>query len=196
VADHRFESIFATSNRDQDNFRARLFGLFSELIVRTWAADDRSPYNDLRRPTVSLPGEARGKTLDFTLQAKDGRLFVSELKGELALDNNAYLRLSGPRQLGHLMGSRAFVRFLDLARSPQAFRVRVGGKERAAAGAILIWGAVAAGGREAVMSEFPFAAVLSLEEMLADLRTWKSKEWLDQVAKLRHWSDGLFDALL
>jgi hypothetical protein len=40
------------------------------------------------------------------------------------------------------------------------------------------------------------AAVLSLEEMLVDLRAWRDPVWRDRVDLLRRWSAGLFDALV
>ncbi len=50
----RFEDIFATkTNPRQDNFRLRLFGMFSEQIVRCWAQNQATRYDvDVLRPTV------------------------------------------------------------------------------------------------------------------------------------------------
>lgn len=37
------ETIFRTGNARRDNFRARVFAMFSEDIVRIWARDERAP---------------------------------------------------------------------------------------------------------------------------------------------------------
>ena len=92
-----FETLFKTHDRAQDNFRSRLFGMFSEDIVRIWSRDGRAPYEDLGRPTLWKPGEQRGATLDFTLERRsDQRRFVVEQKVELAFENYRYLRLIEP----------------------------------------------------------------------------------------------------
>ena len=53
-------------------------------VVHHWCALPDTPYSDLGRPTLKLPGEARGYTLDFTLQHQaTGQVFVSEMKSWL-----------------------------------------------------------------------------------------------------------------
>lgn len=75
-----FEDVFATRDTRQDNFRSRLFGMFSEDIVRFWARGD-APYRALEgRPTI-YEGTAHA-TIDFTLERRaDGRLFIAEQFG-------------------------------------------------------------------------------------------------------------------
>jgi hypothetical protein len=195
--DPSFEAIFRTSDGRQDNFRSRLFGLFSEEIVRVWAADTRAPYEDVGRPTLFAPGDIRGSTLDFMLRRRgDNRQFVAELKAEFAFEKYAYLRLSDPGQLRHHQGVPAFARLLEMTRSPGAYEVRVGGKRVVADGAVLVWGAVSEPGRQAVVETFGFTDVLSLEEILVDLRAWSSPAWRKRLGQFRSWSNGLFDALL
>ena len=68
-------------------YLSRVFGIFSEEIVRIWAADPRAPFEDLGRPTLRVDGEdgtslalrvkAFGPTKSLrasttTLQANDG----------------------------------------------------------------------------------------------------------------------------
>ncbi|WP_041570813.1 MULTISPECIES: hypothetical protein [Thermoanaerobacterales] len=60
----------------------------------------------------------------------------------------------------------------------------------------LIWGAVAPEGRSAVITEYGFADVLSVEEMANDLRRWQPTGWRKEVERLRHWSQELFDSLM
>ena len=40
-------------------YLSRVFGIFSEEIVRIWAADPRAPFEDLGRPTLRVDGDAQ-----------------------------------------------------------------------------------------------------------------------------------------
>jgi hypothetical protein len=191
-----FEDLFRSGDAHQDAFRARLFGLFSEEVVRTWAGDARAEHGDLGRPTLIAAGEARGTTLDFTLRRRsDDARFVAELKAELAFEGHRYLRLTTPRQLDHHAGGEAFRRFLSVTKKPTAYAVRVGGKSMDVAGGILVWGAISPGGRRAVIEEFGFADVLSPEDMLSDRHDWGSAAWRQRISTYRRWAAGLLDAL-
>lgn len=64
-----FKRVFRSNSAHRDNFLARLFGIFSEEVVRAWCACPQAPYSNLGRPTLREPGEARGHTLDFTALA-------------------------------------------------------------------------------------------------------------------------------
>ena len=188
-----FEDIFATRNARQDNFRSRLFGMFSEDIVRYWAANEQAPYACLGRPTI-WDGSAFA-TIDFTLQARDGRTFVAEQKAELAWMNYAYLRLERSDQIAHHEGKRAFDWFLEAAREPGRRIVKNNGKPIKVDGAILVWGAVTALGRAAAIADYGFADVLGLEEMLADLNAWQDLPGARRSKKLAGYASGLFEAL-
>ena len=39
----RFEDVFQTGDQRRDNYRSRLFGMFSEDIARIWAQNPRAP---------------------------------------------------------------------------------------------------------------------------------------------------------
>src|SRR5688500_205868 len=87
-----FERLFRTESQARDNYRSRMFALFSEEIVRAWSRNERAPYRDVGRPTLWV-GNAFA-TLDFTLQRRsDGKLFVAEQKAELAWAGYKQLRL-------------------------------------------------------------------------------------------------------
>lgn len=190
-----FEQVFKTDVPRRDKFLSRLFGLFSEEVVRMWCAHDASPYLDLGRPTLYEPEDPKERsTLDFLLESGDGRTYVAELKCELEYDNYRYLRLEHPGQLAHHTG-RAFRRFLQFAKNPRSLNVRVAGKAHRADGAILVWGAITDEGREAAMKATDLADVLSVEAMLADLNRWKPEGWATLVDERRQWSNALFDYL-
>ncbi len=189
----RFEDVFQTGDQRRDNYRSRLFGMFSEDIARIWAQNPRAPYLYLGRPTI-FEGAAYA-TVDFLFQAPDGRRFVAEQKSELAWMGYAYLRLVDAGQVDHHRGKPAFDWFLEAARDPGKRLVRVAGKPVAVDGAILVWGAVDPAGRDAAMQACGFHDVLSVEEMLDDLRVWRDPAWAARLDELDAWSSGLLEAL-
>jgi hypothetical protein len=191
-----FESLFRTGEMKRDNFRSRLFGMFSEEIVRIWARDERAPYHDLGRPTLWSLTDPGGLTLDFTLERRsDGLRFVAEQKAELAWEGYRYLRLTELLQLAHHGTKGAFGRFLAMAQTPDAYEARVKSKPIEVHGAILVWGAVTDEGRRSVIEHYGFADVLSLEAMVRDLQDWANVEWIERLRVLREWTTGLFDGL-
>lgn len=189
-----FESIFCSGNPSRDKFLSRLFGIFGEELVRSWCACPQAPYEDLGRPTVYLPGEARGHTLDFTLRHRGtGRIFVAEMKCELEYQNYRYLRLNEPWQVEHHKNA-AFLKFLSVAKCPQSYKVKVRGREICVDGAVLIWGALTPEGRQKAMERYGFADVLSVEWMANDLHKWKPAKWDEKINELRRWSNELFNS--
>lgn len=190
-----FEGFFKSDQPARDKFLSRLFGLFSERVVSAWCACSEAAYEDLGRPTLYLPGETGGRTIDFTLRRRvGGQTYAAELKCELEFEGYRYLRLSDVDQLHHHAGE-AFVRFLALARDPEAIHVRVGGKPVPVNGAILIWGATAPEGCVAVTAACGFSDVLSVENMLSDLARWRPEDWNSLVDRHRGWTTELFDML-
>ena len=195
MAQISFEQLFKSTDSTRDKFLSRLFGIFSEDIVRTWCEDNRSRYRDLGRPTIRSRTERRGRTLDFTFQSRqDGRIFVGELKCELEFENYRYLMLTSSSQLDHHKGE-AFARFLDVARNPGRYMVTVEGKSIQVAGSILVWGSVTGKGRAAVMKEKGFKDVLSLEEIIAELQDWGSEGYRRLLADRAAWCQNLFEQL-
>ena len=188
-----FEGIFRTGDTRADNFRSRLFGMFSEDIPRIWGQNPKAPYawSGARRSTRA----PAGATIDHLFRDAAGRSFVAEQKCELAWMGYAYLRLDNPSQLDHHRGKPAFDSFLDAAADPARRAVKVGGKAVAVDGAILIWGAVDPDRRDEVRQAFGFHDVLSLEEMLGDLRAWQDPAWASRLDELATWSHGILEAL-
>lgn len=181
----------------RDRFLSRLFGLFSEEVVREWCRLPDSRYEDIGRPYLVRPGERYGHTLDFTLRDRDsGDLFVAELKCELQFEGYRYLTLVSPEQVRHHTAGAAFRKLLEVAQDPRAIGVRVGGRAREVAGAILVWGAVAAEGRISTSKEFGFHDVLAVEEMLPALHRARPATWGARIDMLRGWSGELWDILL
>jgi hypothetical protein len=182
-----FEEFFHSTVPARDKFLSRLFGLFSEDVVRHWCGHPEARYEDLGRPTLRFPSEARGLTLDFTFRdRRTGRSFAGELKCELEWGSYSFLRLSDPAQLSHHRNP-AFQKFLSLAKEPGASSVTVSGKPMVVDGAVLVWGATTPAGCEAVKSLFGFVDVLSVEEMLSDLDRWRPVAWSARIQEIGSW---------
>jgi hypothetical protein len=189
------EDIFRTSLPARDKFLSRLFGLFSEEVVRHWAAQPAARYEDLGRPSLFSEGTYR-HTLDFTLRDRgSGRVFISELKCELEFENYRYLRLQDVAQLRTEKRPAAFQAFVEMARRPTAYAVKAGGRWLPVDGAVLVWGATTAEGRKAVIAATGLADVLSIEDMVRDLRDWGATTWTGRIDELRTWTAALFDWL-
>ena len=188
-----FKQLQAPTARGK--YLSRVFGIFSEEIVRIWASDPRAPYEDLGRPSLRMLDEKTGSTLDFTLRSRcTGKTYVAELKCEIEYQDYRYLVLAGPKQLDH-HSKAAFAALLAAAARHADQRAYVGRSEILIDGAILIWGASTPEGRAAVVSAKGFFEVLTLAEIIADLRTWNSEPYRALLKQRRSWSNELYDAL-
>ena len=179
----RFRNIFQEPGhppQEPDHrakFLARVFGIFSENIVRLWSASAGAPYEDLGRPTVRFDDDdeaTRPPTLDFTLRDKASKkTYVAEMKCEIEYKNFRYFVLTSPDQLKPKMTKPAFKSFLRAACEPSAARVTVPRRSVrlpvAVDGAILVWGAATPMGCADVREKFKLADVLTVESMVDDL---------------------------
>jgi hypothetical protein len=198
-----FNKIFRhEGSRARDKFVSRLFGIFSEEIVRIWASDETlAPYKDLGRPTVKtrleVKNRKRGCTLDFALEEKkSGNKFICEQKCELEFENYKYLELKRPEQLRHHEKSLAFRRFLDMAKNPRKYQVFVKGRQiEKVCGIVLIWGKVSERVKE-VKERYHIQDVLSLENIINDLVIWESKSYLEMIREKQKWCNDLFHDLV
>jgi hypothetical protein len=194
----QFHSIFrrAASPAARAKFLSRIFGIFSEEIVSLWAHDDRAPYESLGRPTVKVPGDSRGHTLDFTLRNRvTGKVFVAEMKCEIEYQDYKYFVLERVEQLAHHKKT-AFEVLLRVAMHAPDQAVCVAGKNINVDGAILIWGSATAEGRRAVIESKGFHDVLTIAEICKDLASWNHTGYKALVAQRREWSNELFTGLL
>jgi hypothetical protein len=190
-----FRQLFKSPASDRDKFLARLFGLFSEEIVRVWCKAPWSPYCDLGRPRVTPPRGEKGYTLDFTLQSrKDGSIYVAEMKCWVEYQGYQYLTLRNADQLGVMEGP-AFNAFLEAARSPSSCTVSVNGSPQTISGAILIWGDVEDSGRTAIKRAHKIAHVLSLKDIIDQLVSRKHQPYLELLRERLGWCEHLFHGL-
>jgi len=190
-----FERLFRSSSPSRDKFLSRLFGIFSEEVVRLWARQSSAPYEDLGRPTLRRPGEQRGKTLDFAFRSRQtGHVFIAEMKCELEFENYRYLKLAEHGQLRHHTGD-AFQRFLALGQDRSAFDVFVGGTLIRPDGTMLVWGSVDDSQVPAIAKQTGIAAILSVENMVSDLVNWDVAEYREYIESRASWCTEMFRAL-
>jgi hypothetical protein len=191
-----FQDIFKSNNVARDKFIARLFGIFGEEIIRCWSKDEKSPYEDLGRPTVKLKGsQGRGSTLDFTLRSKnDGLVYIAEMKCWLEYQNYRFMPLRRPEQLKEA-NNRAFQLFLMGAKEPSQIAVTVNGMPQSINGSILVWCGCSEQIRAATKAEYNLRDVLSLEQIIADLVTHQNKDFLNLLQDRQAWTEHLFSGL-
>lgn len=72
---------------------------------------------------------------------------------------------------------------------------KVGSRHLTVDGAILIWGAVSAGGREAVIGETGLHDVLGLDRIVADCAEWRPDAYCRLVSDRQQWCEQLFGFL-
>jgi len=190
-----FQEIFRSDCSKRDKFLSRVFGIFSEEIIRCWCDSGRAPYCNLGRPTIKLPDEKRGCTLDFTFKSRDGRVFVGEMKCELEYEQYSHLTLECPKQVEYHKGGKAFGRFLEIAKDPSRFEVTADGTPVAISGSILVWGRCTQAGRTAIMSQYGLHDVLSLEAIISDLLTWQNERFNTLLNQHEIWTGWLFEGL-
>ena len=189
-----FRQIFKSPASDRDKFIARLFGIFNEEIVRIWCKAPWSPYCDLGRPRVVPPRGQKGYTLDYTLESKDGSIFVAEMKCWVGYQGYQYLTLNNVKQLEELEGP-AFNAFLDVAKNPSRCKVSVKGESQAVNGAILIWGDVDDSARTAIRRTHKIKDVLSLKVIIDELVARKHQPYFEFLKKRLGWCEHLFQGL-
>ena len=194
----RFRNIFQVPpEAARGKFLARVFGIFSENIVRRWSASTGAPYENIGRPTVRFDDEATRSTLDFTLRNKASKkTYVAEMKCEIEYEKFKYFILTSPEQLDHhIRGKPAFRSFLRAAREPSAARVTVQGLPVAVDGAILVWGAATPMGCAGVREKFKLADVLTVESMVDHLTRSNDDKYVAMLEDRRKWLNEMFDGL-
>lgn len=191
-----FEELFIEGIRPstRDKFFSRIFGIFSEEIIRIWCANVKSPFIDLGRPTIYDDSD-RHYTLDFLLQSPEGEIFITEMKCEIEYRNYKNLTLNSSRLLKNHTKKRAFKLFTELAFEPEKYTVKCKTEKVLISGAALIWGRTTNEGVKATKDEYSINHVLSTEKIISDLLKWEDKNYIEFVDRYQNWSNQLFNGL-
>ena len=205
---YSFEEFFkpndskSSEEKNRDKFLSRLFGIFSEEIVRCWCSNSNSLYEDLGRPVIRGAEDKGISVLDFTFRSrKDKLIYIVELKCELERNNYKFLKLKDISQLKHHQNKKAFDqafdRFVKIAKNPNPYTVTTKNIKDVLniSGAILIWGSITESGRTNVIDECRFKDVLSLENMISDLINWKDKTYFELNENRLDWCQEFFNGL-
>ena len=196
-----FESVFITEKEPfkgksiRDKFLSRVFGIFSERIVRIWCQNPKAPFSNLGRPTIYYGGEGKYYTLDFLLKDKNGELFVTEMKCEIEYQRYKYFTLSDPKQIVH-HDKNAFRKFLQLGQDPNQYSVKVKGEEKPCIkGIALIWGRVNQEKKHLISAEYNISHILCLESITNDLLNWDDSNYKNLIKDRMTWMEELFNGL-
>lgn len=190
------ECLFKTEDSIRDKFLSRLFGLFSENLVRIWCGTTASPYEDLGRPVLARVGTDKGYTLDFTLRSKEtSKTYIAELKCWMEYENYRYLTLSSSTQL-YSIGNIAFKMFLEMAKQPSLYPVRVNANPISVSGSILVWGRVHRDSIEQIKADTGIADLISLEYVIDQLAQSRNEEFRRFIQERARWSGELFQSLI
>lgn len=192
-----FVSLFKQdeADRKRGKYLSRLFGIFSEDIVRIWAADEKCHYEDLGRPSIRFEGETY--TLDFTFQHKQSRkVYIVEQKCEIEFQNYKFFILNKKEQLSHhIKAKKAFMAFLEAAKK-NIISASVGKQEIKIDGTILIWGAATPKGINDIKLEYEIDDILTLEKIIDDLILWRNDNFYKFVKDRIVWSNEMLSGLL
>ncbi len=188
-----FPALFKSDLPARDKFVARLFGLFSEEVVNLWAKNPACRYENLGRPTVRRAGEKKGRTYDLALRDREtGEVAVAEVKYWPEFEGHRNLRMSDPREVERILPAD----FLNFAKAPKAFEVRVRSREIETDGATFVWGAFGPGIALEVAARYSFLDVLSLEEIVRDLLLWRDQGFVQALRMRRDWTAFMCQGLL
>lgn len=192
-----FVSLFKQdeADRKRGKYLSRLFGIFSEDIVRIWAADKKCHYEDLGRPSIRFEGKTY--TLDFTFQHKQSRkVYIVEQKCEIEFQNYKFFILDKKEQLSHhIKAKKAFMAFLEAAKK-NIISASISKQEIKIDGTILIWGAATPKGINDIKLEYEIDDILTLEKIIDDLILWRNENFYKFVKDRIVWSNEMLNGLL
>ncbi len=190
-----FRDFFKSGNQKRDKFLSRLLGIFNEEIVSFWCRCPQAPYEDLGRPSVKTTDDKKAIVYDFTFQdRRTGAKYVVESKCMLEYRDYFFLTLSDSSQIAKV-GGKGFKRFREIARRPNRYPIKVGGKIEGISGAILIWGRVTKEGVTSAKKEYGFHDVLSFDRILGKLLEWGSRGYSRFLQARAAFCAELFDFL-
>lgn len=197
-----FKNLFTNSSETRNNFLARVFGVFSEEIVKFWLANENCPYLSCGRPTIFDSNNKKVALLDFTIRSKnDNKLFIVEQKNLIAFKKGTLRFMSNDEAF-----NKNFLKWSrDKAKQTVAwnlflnplteYQVKVKGEEIVNFGKILIWPSFDENKKNSMISQLAIDEILSLEIIHAQLITWKDPKYQDWINARIRWTEELFDQL-
>ncbi len=175
---------------------SRIFGIFNEEIIRIWCDNNKSPFQNIGRPTI-YDQDGKYYTLDFLLKDEKGHLFVTEMKCEIEYKKYKCLTLQGCDQLKRPTKKRAFqLPFFEIAQDREKYEIKCNGELVRVNGSSLVWGRTSLQGINDIKESFLVSHVLSTESIVADLIEWGDHNYLEFIGQHETWSSSLFSGLI
>lgn len=183
------------------SFLSRVFGIFREEIVKYWVDNDQCEYEDLGRPTIIKKSDGGKVTLDYTFK-KGETVFIVEQKNFYGYSNGRLAEISTSETFieafeqwskSKAKQTLAWDYFLNF--DPNNYIVQVNKQETLVDGRILIWADYTNEGKQMLMEKLNLKDIISVNEILNDLRKWGDKKYLEFITSREKWVMELFNGL-
>lgn len=191
-------------NIEKANFISRFFGIFAEEIVKIWAENCNSEYDNLGRPSrydsendycFKISGESNSNcdayiysniTYDFLFKKND-EYFIVEQKNELSYQNFKNMILNNSNMIEDKKAKKSFEKFIEIPN--ETIKFFYDNDTKYIKGKILIWGSLTedCDELENIKNEYGIYEILSLEEIIENLIEWNDdafEEFLNNKKQL------------
>lgn len=199
--------IWNKTEKEQNNFLARIIGIFGEQITSYWLNDENCNYKNLGRPTLhwQIDGKKKWTTLDFLIKhKKNNKIFLVEQKNFFAYQNGKFKTINNGEFIKHYqkwsdgkMKSNAWRLFNEIARdidNQKDYEIKTkNGEYYKLDGTILIWSDVIE--KDKFLELTKFNDVIGLTKIIKDLNRWKNKEYTNYLNEKQCWINELFSWL-
>ena len=173
------------------NFKSRIFGIFSEEIVRIWLKNPKCKYDDLGRPTLYDLNIQKLAQLDFTLRnKKTKKLFIAEQKCfygyrkgrmETISNSDVFIKNFESWSKMKMKQTKAWECFVNF--NQKKYHIKINKEEKIIDGRILIWAKYDEAGKKRMLDDLKLNEIISIEEVIKDLIRWGDKDYIDFIQK-------------
>ncbi|MBK9222222.1 MAG: hypothetical protein IPO16_08865 [Saprospiraceae bacterium] len=186
------------------NFLSRIFGVFSEEIVKIWCDNkNNNDFEYIGKPHIK-EGNKRPIVLDHLLKSKNTYFIVEQKNfhgyknGKLSSmeDTDEFFKNFESWSIGKSKNqkSKAWDIFINFTKKPK--EVKYDGKIIPQAKTLLIWSKGTDVGRYKFVQKYGISKVLFLEQMKNDLIKWKDPAYIKLIKDKKKWIAQLFNDLL
>jgi hypothetical protein len=181
------------------NFKSRIFGIFSEEIVRIWLKNPKCKYEDLGRPTLYDLNDTRLAQLDFTFRDREtNKIYIVEQKcfygyrkGKMATISTSddFIKNFESWSTRKMKQTKAWECFINF---PKNYHVKVQKEKKHIDGRILIWAKYEEDGKKELIKNLKINDIISIEEIIKDLNKWQDKDYFDFIRNKKNLINELF----
>jgi hypothetical protein len=174
-----------------NRFRARLFGIFYENLMRDWFRLQHYEAPD-GKPALYKKGKYMYRTYDFYVE-KSKHGYLVEAKCWVTYNNGYFKKLTASNAAEMAKSHDALEKFLDINLSE--YEVKVDGTLKDVKSKALLWWDYEEGDKKSIMKTMKIGELWSIRTAIDDLRTSRHSGHLLTVKKYEDWSTQLFNAL-